>query len=110
MVQSSNFSLTSGLIVAVVEMASTFLPGLLAADVGMAVGASTGVAIEAADHVVQMKSNLENVRTAMDLADSLKLQMDTSWYNMQRIPAVAGALWNCGYGLLFLVSNCGYGC
>jgi P-type Cu+ transporter len=43
-------------------------PTIVAADVvGLAIGAGTDVAIDGAD-IVLMKSNLENVITAMDLS------------------------------------------
>ncbi|CAK7335520.1 unnamed protein product [Dovyalis caffra] len=71
-------------------------PALVAADVGMAIGAGTDIAIEAAD-IVLMKSNLEDVITAIDLSRKTfsRIGLNYMWalgYNVVCIPIAAGAL------------------
>ncbi|KAL3499353.1 hypothetical protein ACH5RR_038446 [Cinchona calisaya] len=71
-------------------------PALVAADVGMAIGAGTDIAIEAAD-IVLMKSNLEDVITAIDLSQHTfrRIRLNYIWalaYNLIAIPIAAGAL------------------
>lgn len=71
-------------------------PALVAADVGMAIGAGTDIAIEAAD-IVLMKSNLEDIIIAIDLAKKTfsRIRLNYIWalgYNILAIPIAAGIL------------------
>ncbi|MFQ9636403.1 MAG: heavy metal translocating P-type ATPase [Eisenbergiella sp.] len=72
-------------------------PALTRADVGIAIGAGTDIAIESAD-VVLMKDSLADVATAIDLSKSVirNIRMNLFWaffYNVCGIPVAAGLLY-----------------
>ncbi|ADT84363.1 heavy metal translocating P-type ATPase [Thermococcus barophilus] len=77
-------------------------PALIQADVGIAIGAGTDVAIESAD-IILVKNDPRDVITAIHLARATykKMVQNLAWatgYNTFAIPLAAGVLYN--YGVL----------
>lgn len=80
-------------------------PALMRADVGVAIGAGTDIAIEAAD-IVLMKSDLQDAVTSVELSRAVikNIKENLFWaffYNVLGIPVAAGVL----YGTLGLKLN-----
>jgi len=72
-------------------------PALTRADIGIAIGAGTDIAIESAD-VVLMKNSLNDVVTAINLSKAVlkNIKMNLFWaffYNILGIPIAAGAFY-----------------
>lgn len=72
-------------------------PALISADVGIAIGAGTDIAIDSAD-IVLMKNSLEDVVTAFKLSKAVikNIKLNLFWaffYNALGIPVAAGVLY-----------------
>lgn len=89
-------------------------PALISADVGIAIGAGTDIAIEAAD-IVLSGSSLHEAVTALRLGDAVirNIKMSLFWaffYNTAGIPIAAGALSFLGITLNPMIAAAAMSC